>query len=282
MTTTATGAPLVALPAWVRPALTCGAVALLVGVLVPPLATAAQRYEYVEALRFSVLAVVVPALIVVGAPWSFLRLANRGVSDRPLNGHGEAGGPIDRLAAGRQRHLGFMRSLGVLLIEMTLIVAARTPPVVDALAKHQWLVVIEAVCLISAGIALWLELVESPPLEPRLARPKRIALAAVTMWTIWISAYLVGLSHASVYADYHRLAGTGLTYAADQEITTFVLWFVAAAAFVPVVFWNLVMWLRTEEDPDQALHRLVRETRRRAWGSQAGAAGAAPGSGGPG
>lgn len=152
---------------------------------------------------------------------------------------------------------------------MTLVLLARTPAVVDAIAEHSWLALVEAAVLIAGGLAFWLEIVESPPLRPRLSRPKRIALAAVAMWTVWVSAYIMGLSHGSVYSHYHQLAG-GLSVAADQELATFVLWFIAAAAFVPIVFWNLVAWLRADEDPDDSLQRIVRESHRRTWGPAPG------------
>jgi hypothetical protein len=42
-----------------------------------------------------------------------------------------------------------------------------------------------------------------------------------------------------------------------------VLWFVAAASFVPIIFWNAMMWLRTDEDPDAELLALERAERRR-------------------
>ena len=113
-----------------------------------------------------------------------------------------------------------------------------------------------------AGVGLWLELVESPPFSPRLARPKRIALAAVDMWTIWVTAYLVGLSHASVYPSYAHVAGRDLSVSADQALTTGILWLASLCAFIPVIFSNLVRWLRSDEDPDDALYRLVRDQRR--------------------
>ena len=116
----------------------------------------------------------------------------------------------------------------------------------------------------TAGVGLWLELVESPPFSPRLARPKRIALAAVAMWTIWVTAYLVGLSHASVYRSYAHVAGRDLSVSADQALTTGILWVTSLCAFIPVIFSNLVLWLRSDEDPDDALYRLVRDRRRSA------------------
>ena len=42
-----------------------------------------------------------------------------------------------------------------------------------------------------------------------------------------------------------------------------MLWFVAAAAFMPVIFWNAFRWLQTEEDPDAELLALTRAERRR-------------------
>ena len=55
----------------------------------------------------------------------------------------------------------------------------------------------------------------------------------------------------------------GLSLVADQQITAGVMWAVASACFVPVIFFNLFQWLHGEEDPDEALQRLVREERRR-------------------
>ena len=134
---------------------------------------------------------------------------------------------------------------------------------VDALARHRWLVLVEAATLVAVGVGLWLELVESPPLVPRLPRPGRVALAAVSMWTVWILAYLVGLSHASWYPAYPHHAGTGFSLSADQQLTTGMMWFVSACAFIPVVYWNLIRWLQSEEDPDDELHHLMRQERIR-------------------
>ena len=62
--------------------------------------------------------------------------------------------------------------------------------------------------------------------------------------------------------------------AADQAVTRpACCGSVAAAAFLPVIFANLVTWLRSDEDPDEALHRLVAtggDGRIRAWAHRAG------------
>ena len=87
-------------------------------------------------------------------------------------------------------------------------------------------------------------------------------LAAFAMWAFWILAYVVGLSDHDFYRNFHHAAG-GLSAPADQQIASAVLWFVAAAAFAPVIFWNALAWLRTEEDPDAELVALTKSERRR-------------------
>lgn len=240
---------------------------LLVVWIVPPLAIWARHYEFVEALQFSFFAIVIPALAVIGSPWSLIGLA----SSQPQRVDDDGGplfpsetlGPVDRLAQGRQRHPETLRTAGFAGLYLAGVILWRTPLTVDALRSHPWLVGVEAAFLVMVGVALWLELVESPPLTPRLSRPSRVALAAISMWVVWILAYLVGLSHGSWYQVYPHHAGVGFSLSADQQLATGVMWFISASAFVPVIYWNLVRWLQAEENPDEELHHLVRQERVR-------------------
>ena len=229
----------------VRPVLLLLAAVAAAIALVPPVATEARRYEFVEAIQFALIALAVPALVVLGAPW-----ARPGPS-----------GAFDRWAAGRRRHPEVLRALGFLAAFLLVTVAWRTPAAVDGVATYSWLLAVELVSLSVTGIGLWLELVPSPPLTPRLHRPWRAVLAALAMWILWILAYLPGLSHVAWYHAVHHVGG-GLSLAADQELATGVLWFAAACAFVPVVFWDTMQWLKAGDDPDVEMRRLVRAERR--------------------
>ena len=196
-----------------------GAAGLLaIVVLVPPLSGLARRYEFVEALQFSVLAMELPALVVLGA---------RSAPRRPA-----------RRRPGSAFYLGLF---------MGAVIAWRTPVAVDALQRLPWLVAAEVLSLVPVGAGFWLQLVQSPRGLPASNRPVRAAMADVAMWTVWIVAYLVGFSSSSWYKAFHHVAGRGLSTAADQQFSTAVLWFMAAVAFMPVVFWNLAAWLRSED-----------------------------------
>ncbi len=218
----------------------------------PPIWSAAHRYEFAESVQFGLFAFGVPALVVVGRPWG--RLGGEG-------GRGRLWRRLSALESERRRHPGLWRSTLFAAADVALVVLWRTPWGMDALARHRWLVGPEAVSLVVAGIGLWLELVASAPLSPRLTRPWRGVLAVGTMWAVWTVAYVVGFAHVPWYRAFHHAGGL-LGASMDEEIATGVVWLAAACAFIPVIFSEIMNWLKSEEDPDAELRRLVRAARR--------------------
>jgi len=132
----------------------------------------------------------------------------------------------------------------------------RLPVTVDATVRHPVLTVAEAATLIVAGCALWLELVQSPPLLPTISKPLRAALAALPMWTIWAVGYILGFSHAAWFTAFVHVPGHGLGTIADQEIAAFLLWAIPGLCFVPVVYVALITWLRDTADADDELREI--------------------------
>ena len=226
--------------------LALAAVLLAIAMLLPPVIGLARRQAYAEALQFVIFAIVVPALLVTGAPWRLLpprRAAGTGLADR--------------LARSRSRRPALPRASGCLVAYVAVIIAWRLPVVVDALVRHPALIAAEVVTLVAVGCAFWTELVPSPPLLPGLSRPQRAAAAAIPMWTIWALAYIMGFSQANWFAAYHHAAGHGLSAAADQQIATGIMWAVPALCFPPVIYACLIRWLRDSADPDDELPALA-------------------------
>jgi len=247
--------------------------AVLVAVvsLVPPLSSTAAHWEYGAALQFSLLAIALPALVAVAAPWHLLGLAGNDSPDEPPR-------IVDRVAERRRRHRELPWSLAFIAADLCVVVAWHAPGAVASVARHGWMVPLEGASLLLFGLGLWLELLASPPLVPRSGYLRRAVLAAFAMWAFWILAYVVGLSNHDFYRSFHHVEG-GLSAAADQQIASAVLWFVAALAFVPVIFWNALMWLKTDEDPDAELLALTRAEKRRGFPPMTGRpGGAAPAS----
>lgn len=227
------------------------AAALVLVSLVPPGGIYARRFVFAETLQFLVFAAAAPALLVLGAPWRPLRRP----AAWPRLGHRPR-----RAATGPRRDSGLRRGGAVLLAFIAAAVAWRLPVTVNALARVPGLAVAEMVTLGGAGAALWLELVESPPMLPHLSRPQRAAFAAMAMWTLWILGYILGFSQVAWYTAVSHPAGLGAV--ADQEIATGLMWAVPAACFAPVVFVAALTWLKDTEDPDEGLRAMVRAERR--------------------
>ena len=219
--------------------------ALVIASLVPPLSTLARRYLFVESLQFSLLAMVCPALIVLGAPWRRPRRPRRG-GDTPRRGSGASPRLAPRLAASLDRWPAFLRGGVFLVVFIGVSLAWRVPPVLDALARHPGLVAAEAITLLAAGLGLWLCLVGSLSSAPPLSGGQRAAIAALAMWSTWIAAYALGFSSQPLV---HAYAGdSGLGIVADQEIAVFLVWGVAGVCFVPVIFAGLFSWLKDSDD----------------------------------
>lgn len=214
--------------AW-RRALGVAGLAVAALACVPDLAGIARGSEVAQTLAYALMAMVAPALIAIGASWS-TRVAHGAAMRRP----------IERLAAARADRHGLAACLGVLVLDLVAIVWWRTPVLVDALARHPALVLVESLTLCAAGTVLWLELVS------RSSGPRRAVLAAFAMWTVWTVAYLEGMSSTGWYHAFHHVAGIGLSAAAERELSAALLWAVAAVVFMPVVFSNLFGWLRAE------------------------------------
>lgn len=225
-------------------------VALIAVSLLPPVMTAARHYVFAESIQFITFALAAPGLIVLGAPWRPLRL------------------PTGWLAARRQERTSFLWSTPFLVAFVGVCLVWRLPPVIDALARYPALLALELVTLLPAGTGLWLELVPSPPLRPRLPRPQRAALAAMSMWPIWIAAYVLGMSIHAVFRSYDPAGGI-LSAVADQEISVTMVWVAAGLCFMPIVFVSVLGWLG-RDDAGEELQRMVRTADQRpmvrGWG----------------
>jgi cytochrome c oxidase assembly factor CtaG len=214
-----------------RPWLAAAGAALFVICLVPPLSALARRYLFVESIQFCVFAMVAPALVVLGAPWHLVRVWP--AADRLAH----------RLARARRRRASFVPVLGYLAVWAAACLCWRLPPVLDALARHPVLVVPEAVTLAAAATGLWLELVPSPPLAPRVGRPQRAVISVLAVWFTWAVAYILGFAGHAVVSGYDG-AGSHLTTVSDQEISVFLVWAVAGACFIPFVAVMGLSWLK--------------------------------------
>lgn len=244
--------------AWVpglRGLLSIFSVVLVIVSLSPPVWEWSFRYGFVQAIQFCVLGFGAPTLLVAGAPW----LGRRGRGDALKL----ASQPVwcQRWNSRRVREKAQFRALSAAAAVVASTLVWRAAPPVNALVHHHWLLLVEAITLFVPMVFLMVEIIESPPFTPGISRPYRIGISAVVMWSAWVVAYLAGMSHDSWYTSFHHVTGRGISATADQQLSAGFVWLLTASVFVPIVFWNLVHWLQSEEDPDEEIVRLFRQER---------------------
>jgi len=220
------------------------AAVLFAAVLAPPLEPAARHYVVFESLQFALVALVLPALLVIGAP--FDRVAAPEWLGRSLMSLGAR--PVDRQL--RPRTPRVAATLGVYAGAL---VFWQIPFVVDRLRASPALAFIEIGAFAIVGYRYWSELVSS---RSRVSGIGRVGLAVVPMWIVWALAYLIGFSRGAWFPAFGHRGGV-LSTLADQQFATGTLWAVSAAVFLPVIFVNFLRCL-SDDDLDGELRRLVR------------------------
>ncbi len=248
--------------------LACTALVLWVLLVLPPTLTLTSEYEFVQSTQFCLFALVIPALLVAGGPWRWFNLTSMGEPIVDNDGQPVSVvrlGPLDRWAQRRLLAKGYRRAVVLLLVFVGQVILWRSATVVDALIRHPWLSIVESIALVVGGAFLWLELVEAPPFRPTTARPYRIGVSAIAMWTVWVVAYLMAMGQTSWYSGFRHVSDRLFSLALDQQVTTALMWFISACAFMPIIFANLNRWLQSEEDPDEELYQLVRRDRSRGF-----------------
>jgi cytochrome c oxidase assembly factor CtaG len=216
-----------------RPWTAVVAVVLSLTAVLPPVATYGRQYVFVQALQFAVFAILTPVLLVLGIP-------RRATAPRRVDGeHSYPKPPPARVAARR------------LVPFMALVITWRLPGVLNALARYPALSAAELVTLLAAGLGLWLAIMGLSPRDA-LPRPLRAAMAAAAAWTIWIIAYITGMSSFTLSPG-SPAAAKLIAAAADRQFAAAVLWLIPAVCFVPVVYYLVITWLseRGEQESEQ-------------------------------
>jgi cytochrome c oxidase assembly factor CtaG len=211
----------------------------------PPISIEARRYVFVGDIQFALFALAVPALLALGDLLSF----------SPARWQKTVTRVAARRAASRRSRRGLPAALARVVLFVVAVALWRAPFAVDGLVHIPALLIAEAATFALVGSALWSEIIPTK-LGLRLNSAQRIVPAAVAMWLVWILAYFVGFSRSKWYPAVSHV-GSPLSVVADQELGTGVLWATAAIAFVPVVFANLMRFLRGSEEVDEELERIL-------------------------
>jgi len=237
--------------------------------VVSPMGYWSYRFIWARSLQDVILAIVAPALIVLGAPWlpliRGLRLDGR-LHQRDQRTAADAD---DADTARRNRPSGWRPwPVAVAVAFCAIWWAWHLPALFDAALRSPVVYALEVVSYLALGILLWLQLIDSPPLRPQLSPLRRVGL-------------LLGVAASGTVLGLIRVYSSGLVYPAylgfrhhvlnsDQQLGGAVLWVIPLVPFSIVAVALAVGWLSEDESEATAadFDRLLR--RKSVWPSRPG------------
>jgi putative membrane protein len=239
--------------------------------VVSPMGYWSYRFVWARNLQDVILAIVAPALIVLGAPWRPLSRGLRLGGRLHWRVHRAAGGAGDGAAARRNRSAGWRAwPIAVAVAFCAIWWAWHLPALFDAGLHSSAVHALEMVSYLAVGVLLWLQLVDSPPVRPQLSPLRRVGLllgvaASGTVLGL-IRVYSSGLAYPAYLGFRHHV----LSVVSDQQVGGAVLWVIPLVPFSIVAVALAVGWLNEDESEATAadFDRLLRH--KSAWPSRPG------------
>ena len=248
---------------------------LLLAVLavVSPIGYWSYRYIWVRNFQDVILTIAAPALIVLGAPWLPLRrgLGLAGRDRRPAGAPGAPNEPGGSDAAARDWSPGWP----VLPIVVTVMFCAawwvwHLPGPFDAAVRSPAVYALETITYLAAGILMWLQLVESPPLRPQLPPLRRIALVLVLAASGTVLGLIRAYGPGVAYPAYLDSGRSVAAVVSDQQAGGAILWVIPLIPLSILAVGLATRWLSEEESEPSAadFDRLLKH--KSAWPSRPG------------
>jgi len=224
--------------------------------LVSPAGYFAGVYIWVRALQMLLVGVIGPGLIVLGAPWTALRLAiaRRGVA-----------------ASVSQDRQSWLMSRPVLAVVAANVVwiGWQLPVLYDAARANSALALAQHASYLAAGLLFWLQLISSRPLRQRVPPLRRVALLVGSVAAFTVLGMVLVFGSGELYFGFPASAHHVMSVLSDQQLSGAVLWmgFLPPAMVAAVAL--MMEWLRDEESADLSagLDRLL-TPRRNGWPSR--------------
>src|SRR5215467_2639860 len=229
--------------------------------LVSPVAYWAQRFVWVRSVQDVLLAIVAPALIVLGAPWLVLR-----------RGAGYPRREPETPAIAPEQALGWLRMPIAVTLAFNLAWCGwHVPALYDAARAHGLVFACEAIAYLGCGVLFWRQLIGSRPHVPRLAPLRRVTLLVGTAAIGAGFAMVLVFGSKVLYPSYLSSQHHAGSVVADQQAGGAVLWVLPLVPYFVAMVALLVRWLNDEESADMAtgLDRLLSPPRS-GWASWPG------------
>jgi putative membrane protein len=104
------------------------------------------------------------------------------------------------------------------------------------------------------AVLFWAQVIDSPPLRPRLDEGRRVAYVTLGATVCWLLAVVLAFAPSPLYESYSALAARpgGLSALADQQLAAGIMWGPGSVPYAVFVFVALYRWLGRDAGEGEA------------------------------
>jgi len=244
------------------------AVATVLLAVVSPMGYWSGVFVWVRSVQDLLLAVVAPALIVLGAPWLPL---SRGLRRAPQRRAGLPAGPgsgPDMPPPGRTAWW-LAWPVGATVAFSVVWLGWHVPALYDHAVTSAAVRYAEYLSYLGAGVLLWLQLIGSRPSSPVSPPLRRLKFLIATVVADTVLGMVLVFGSGLLYPAYLNSRHHTLSVVADQQVGGAVLWMGILPPLIVAAVALLASWLEQEETEDLS-RDLDRLTGQRAVGWASG------------
>jgi putative membrane protein len=236
--------------------------------IVSPAGYWSDRYLWVHALQFMLLAVAATGLMVLGAPW---RPLLRAIQPRAAGGGQRPDSGVPRMRGPRLVPLPVRYPIAAIAAVNLVWVSWQLPALVEAARDNGAIALLYYLTSLAAGLLCWLQLIGSEPLSPAAPPLRRLALVVATAGVSTIGGMVLVFGNGVLYSGYANQWHHVMTVLDDQQLSGAVFWMGMLPALIIVAVALLMRWLSDEESADLSagLDRLL-TPRKNAWSARPG------------
>jgi cytochrome c oxidase assembly factor CtaG len=112
---------------------------------------------------------------------------------------------------------------------------------------------LEHLSFLVLAVLFWAQVIESPPLRPRLSEAWRVGYVTLAATACWVLAMVLAFAPSPLYVGYESLGSRpgGISAMSDQQLAAGIMWGPGSIPFAIFVFLALYRWLggRTTTTP---------------------------------
>lgn len=198
-------------------------------------------------------AYVLAPLVVLGAPWQAFAAAAHRPGRQRARRPGQSG--TDRRRARLTRH-----PLSGVATFLALLWLWHLPPLLDATVSAPALQACETLSLLAGGVALWVQLVGSRPLQPAWDPLRRTVLILVVLAGSSLLGFAMVVARTRWYPAFAHGHGALVSASSDQSFAGALTLAVPVVPLGALAIWCYSKWLERDEDEDRQLHELIDTT----------------------